>query len=1189
MATMSLQFVIGTASQDHTGTLLELTTEWLRKDVKNEVFYLVPNHVKFETEVSVLEAMHQLPVYKEWDNMVSMRLQVFSFSRLAWYFMQHTKSYQKKQLSDSGKYMILRQVLIDIESTLVLFKQEINKPGFIHQLVEIFDELQEGNITSDDLLDSIKGISDGEEEIDSAVKLLDIQLIYRAYSEKLSELSCDGHDLLLELSEYLQTQSLDHVMFVVSGFSNFTAVEKQLIESLMAVSGELKISLVLDKAYVTRSPERFNLFYNTGLLYSELYQLARHKQVPVLHDKVAKPRANTNMTNLDEFWQSTQTLSPVKELQPTALSHVLLWETETAYSELVRIAKDVRMLVSGKGYRYKDIVILSRDLDTYKRMIEPIFNEHDIPYYINQEMEMKHHPLVEFMASLFAMKDRYYQYRDVMRFLRTELFAPSHAELSDLEEWKNSMTHLRQQMDYTENVVLAYGYSGYDWIKSEDWMYVQYQYNIDDESSDTNKTIQEMSNSIRRQIREFIPPLFESLETVTIGRDAVVILYQFLIDAGVEKQLLFMRDQELERGNLIKARNHEQTWQALMDLLDEYMELMGDAPFILDDFSQIIQSGLEGLTYSKVPTTLDQLVVTSLDMVHAKTHKVTYIIGASDQQIPKKIENKTLLSNENRELLSRTLTDDKFLKKDIISDSAREPFVFYLSLLSATDKVVISCPRGSDQAKDMKLSPYMTLLSNGLRLKIDTKEAIPDVKNSLDVSYFSTDVVLLSDLIRIKREVKDNKIDLPWLWQQLEKRVTLKLPVKSERVLASLTHQNIPETLRTQTIDTLYGETIHASVSKIENFYKCQYKYFLLYGLGLKERETFELSPAATGDFYHEALDIFFKELMKQQLELATVSKEQVMALADSVLKELLGEKKFAILSTTNRMLYIKYQLEQTIYRVSWSLKRQSERSNMSTIQTEVLFGEALQRVGLNSLDVDLPHQKKLKVRGKIDRIDKMTIEEDTYLAVIDYKSSKHNFDFVDAYYGLAMQMITYLDVALENAVTLVGQEAQPAGAFYMHVQNPVLTATEKLDDDAIEEDMLKSFKYDGLLVNDPKLLETLDKTIDLGVKSSVYPYEQLKKGTMKSSKFVSEDEIGWLIDNNRQKFKEAGQQIFEGSTKLNPAFKGQERLACGFCPFRSVCQFDVMLKENNYHRIEKMSKEQIMAFNKEEECNEDD
>jgi ATP-dependent helicase/nuclease subunit B len=52
---VSVQFVIGSASQDHSKELVKMADEWLQQSSDHEVFYLVPNHVKFETEIHVLK------------------------------------------------------------------------------------------------------------------------------------------------------------------------------------------------------------------------------------------------------------------------------------------------------------------------------------------------------------------------------------------------------------------------------------------------------------------------------------------------------------------------------------------------------------------------------------------------------------------------------------------------------------------------------------------------------------------------------------------------------------------------------------------------------------------------------------------------------------------------------------------------------------------------------------------------------------------------------------------------------------------------------------------------------------------------------------------------------------------------------------------------------------------------------
>lgn len=1178
MLILSLQFVLNTADEDIVEDLLNMSTEWLEKSMHHEVFYLVPNHVKFETEINVLKKMHQLPKFSTQKYMASMRLQVFSFSRLAWYYMQQTKSYQETRLSHSGKFMLIRKSLITCQDNLTLFKREVDRPGFIQQLLELFDEMEQGNISPLELGEIIQEISTSSstQKEDYLAKLIDIKLIYQTYQDLLLEHHIADKDLLTELALFLEDKDLSHVQFLVSGFTNFTAVEKQLIETLMRVSGEMKLNLVLDQAPKDQVLDSYQLFYNTSRMYHTLYSVARDHNVPVMFDYRKKVDSLTPMRQLAIEWQNLQELVP-KKVEKTQVPQVLsLWSCMDTYQEVKAIGTKIRELVSEEGYRYEEIALISRDIDTYSSEIMSLFDDMGIPYYINEEEDMANHPLVEWLRALFKIDEAFYQYKDVMRFLRTELCFPEVNLTDPCDTWEEKMQAFRQATDYTENVVLAYGYSGADWIKKTDWEYVTYQYDVDDDTLDNEKIIQEQSNDIRHLIRDYLPPFFDKLKKAITNKEAIIIFYHFLLSLGVDKQLQAMEQQEIARGNLTEAKNHEQTWQALMDLIDEYYDVLGEDPFEFEIFKEVLLSGLEGVSYSKVPAAIDEVVVTSLDRVRAKKYRATFIFGATDQVLPKKIDNKTLLSNEERDIFSKLLRDDSFLNNSITESMANEPFIFYLALLSATDQVILSAPKNRDQVKDVKVSPYMEQLSRHFNIPIEQKELLLKPDESV-LKEISTDKVLLSDLVSLYRYYDENREAVPWLFLQLEKRVYKELPVASKRLFASLTHKNIPETLNNQSIDTLYGDTIYASVSKIENFYQCQYKYFLRYGLGLQEREQFELSSAATGEFYHEALDLFFKELIKQKIQLTTMSDDEVTHLAQSVLQEVLGDKRFSILSTTNRMKYVSYQLEKTIQRVCLSLKEQAKRSNMTPIQTEVLFGESLKQAGLNSLEIVLNNKKRVKVRGKIDRLDKMMLEDDIYLSVIDYKSSKHNFDFVDAYYGLAMQMITYLDVALTNAVELVGQTAKPAGALYMHIKNPMISVDEKFSLDTLEDRLLEEYKYNGLLVDDELVLENLDKTIDPQVKSLVYPYQQLKSGKMKSASFISPDDLSSLVSHNRENFKQAGEKIYEGHTMLNPAYKEQKRLACGFCPYRSVCQFDVMLPENNYHRLESLDKDTII------------
>ncbi|MEG0553653.1 MAG: PD-(D/E)XK nuclease family protein, partial [Carnobacterium sp.] len=251
----------------------------------------------------------------------------------------------------------------------------------------------------------------------------------------------------------------------------------------------------------------------------------------------------------------------------------------------------------------------------------------------------------------------------------------------------------------------------------------------------------------------------------------------------------------------------------------------------------------------------------------------------------------------------------------------------------------------------------------------------------------------------------------------------------------------------------------------------------------------------------------------------------------------------------------------------------------MKTVQTEVLFGPLANQKGIEGLSFPLKNGGNLVIRGKIDRVDSLKVDNQHYLSVVDYKSSAHKFDYFEAYYGLAMQMITYLDTALLNAAELIGHPAKPAGAFYVHVKNPFIKNTQIKNEEALATEFLKEFKLDGLLLEEEELLLALDHTIEPTATSLVYPFKQLKNESLKSSKFVTLEEMAALRMHNQKLILDAGNAITEGVTTLRPFYEKRQHISTVSGEFKAVSQFDYMLPENNYRREEKLTREDILKL----------
>lgn len=1166
---MSLQFILGTARKDHSTALINEAVEWLAKGKKHQVFFLVPNYNKFEQEQEILT---QLRKKSGKSSFSTMNVQVFSFYRLAWYLLQQTTLLSGKELSESGSAMIFRQILEKNEEHLTIFRGEIHKKGFIQQLQELYTELRIGNISAEDLVFS--QTTESLKEENQQLKLKDLHLIFTAFEEELYQRALQSEDVLTILANYMQTQELTEVKFIVSGFTRVNAQEYHLLQVMME-KGHLLLDLLLDQPYTTTLPEVLTLFYETGKLYYQLFHCAKERKIPVLVDKFAPSRMlPAVLQQLQIMWEETSSNKKSKTVQLAQQASLKLWEAENATEEVRQLAVEIRRLVSEEHYRYRDIQLLTKDMGLYGNLLKPVFKEMAIPYYIDEEQLMENHPLIEWINSLFSL-DRYgYRLNDLMRFFKTELFMDEVSERIDLETWRKKRNQFREKLDVTENVALAYNYQGTYWTRETDWHFVSYDFEA--KQLEDVQSLEKRSNEIRRFFKERVPIFFEKIKNCQIGKEGATVFYQFLINSGVQQQLVFWRNQEIERGNLASARNHEQTWGALVDLLDEYTLIYGDAKFDWSLFQELITSGLENLSYGKIPTAIDQVRVNRLELVRPNQAKVTFAVGLNDHVFPDCKETKGLLSSEEREHLNARLTEEKFLFDPAKESMSFEPLQAYLVFASATERLYLSYAQSYD-TNILKISPYLQRIIKYLSVPVERKESL--ILESDPSCYVGTYRSGINTINHVYRLAKEEKKPLPVYWRELRERILQsRWRNFALQIFESQDHMNVPVSLPKKIAENLYGKEIYTSISRLENFYNCEFKYFVHFGLKLKERMVYGLTPAATGDFYHESLDRFFKLLFSSQWSLVEMTEQQRKEFTEKVLQEVFGELRFEILDHSARMNYIRYQLEQTIQKVVWALQKQSRNTGMKPLQTEILFGQIAGSQGIPGLELPLNNGGKLHVRGKIDRVDVAVEKEDTWLSVVDYKSSSRSFDVTEAYYGMAMQLLTYLDVALMDAVRLTGKVAvRPAGSYYLHVHNPILT-----DPHEVEKTTLKKFSYDGIFVDEPQLLEILDHSLEAKENSLIYPVkknakDEYQKGNFSKEKFYTEEELQLFMTHNRDNMRLAGEKIMSGEIKLNPAYKDKERLACQFCPFRSICTFDVMLKENNYHRLEKLNKEEAL------------
>jgi ATP-dependent helicase/nuclease subunit B len=277
------------------------------------------------------------------------------------------------------------------------------------------------------------------------------------------------------------------------------------------------------------------------------------------------------------------------------------------------------------------------------------------------------------------------------------------------------------------------------------------------------------------------------------------------------------------------------------------------------------------------------------------------------------------------------------------------------------------------------------------------------------------------------------------------------------------------------------------------------------------------------------------------------------------------------VLHSSARTEYTIRRMKRILNRSIWALHQQLAAGNYQPQSFEVSF-EALGE--MEAVTVDLQRGSRMKLQGRIDRIDTYETEDSVYIKITDYKSGMTQFDPVSLYYGLQLQLIVYLNAALEMEQRVSGgKETVPAGIFYYHMQDPVLDKESGLDEEKLREKLLKKLKPDGIVNSDKEILQTLDR--EIGSDSLVVPAAFKKDGTLRAgSSAISTKQFASVSRFVRRKMAETGRRMMDGEIAPNPV-KNKQQSACDFCEFADVCGFDRKLPGMCEQKLPELSKEE--------------
>jgi len=1154
---MGLRFILGGSGAGKSDRMLEEIKAMLTEHPKGApIFYIVPDQMTFQQE------------YKLFNNKQiqgSIRAQVISFSRLAWRVLQETGGATRNFISSVGVQMMLRKIIEEKQGDWHVFQKAMEKQGFLEQIEGMVTEFKRYQITPEILqmeIDEINRFVHKESSEQALVgKLSDLQYIYEKLLFALKDNYIDSEDQLQLLAEKISdANSLHGADIYINGFHRFTPQELLVVEELMKKANSVTIGLTLGNP--SENTSEMDLFYQTSETYHAIRQTAEENNIQVAEDLILHPEENKGKNrpyflhlekNFDvrpaPAYEGSAPIQIAEAVHPRA-------EVEGAAQEMIRLVRE-------ENYRFQDIAIFTRQSEVYHDLIETVFSDYGIPVFIDEKKSMLNHPLNEFIRSILDMIEGDWRYDAVFRALKTG-FIPA---------FDDEFPLTNDAVDELENYVLEYGIrTKKRWISEDEWQFERFRGFDRGVQTDAEKQTQKRINTYRRQITRILGPFDEQMKQAKTIRELCEVLYTLLEEIQVPSQLEYMRNYFDENGEIEKGREQDQVWDAVIGLLDEMVEMAGDEKMTLSTFRSALEAGLETLTFSHVPPSIDQIIVATVDRSRLSGVKCVFLLGVNEGVWPMKPDSDGVINERERELLADhgiRLADSS--KQQLLDDW----FYMYLVFTAGMDQLYISYPLSDEEGKAKMPSQLIKRMEE---LFPSSREHIlyQDPDELLEADRFITTPVktrgaLTMQLARYQRGYPMKDIwwhVLNWYIKHFtEQGITYK-------ALQSLYYQNLPSDLAEETVENLYPRKVKASVSRLETYYRCSYQHFAKYSLGLEERQTYKLEAPDIGQLFHEALKQISEWIQAEGRDFAALTEKETNGYAKKAVDGLAPVLQHQILRSSNRYKYIQEKLESVIARAAFILSEQARQSNFSPVGLELGFGEG---ETLPPLTLNLPNGYELILRGRIDRVDKAGSGSNLYLRIIDYKSSAKGIDLVEVYYGLALQMLAYLDVVLTYSEQWLGQQAEPAGVLYFHIHNPMISENEKLEDATIADKIFKEYKMKGLLLSQEEIVRMMDTSLETGT-SQIIPAGFKKDGAFNSnSKIASNDTFDGLKYHIQKLMEQAGIQMTEGVVDLNP-FQHKQQVACTYCPFHAVCQFDPLLEENNYRKLREMKDDDILS-----------
>lgn len=864
---MGLRFIYGKAGTGKSTFCFEEIKQNINKNKK--IYIITPEQFSYSAEKRLLEIL---------DENASINAEVISFNRMASRVFAEVGGLNDILISQSSKAMLIYSIIEKEKKNLAYLSSSKDN---IDLIIKEITELKKHNITTKKIDEGIEKI----ENISLRQKLKDINTIYKIYENYMQKKYIDEEDILTKLYNKLPESSMfKNSIVYIDEFSGFTKQEYNIITEIIKEADEVNVTICTDNLEENTEKE-IDIFYfnkNFKKLLTNCGQIVNKKEEKPIFLETKYRFKNNELKYLEENIYNKNTKKYLGETK-----NIKLFLAKNPYSEIEHMAQEIIKLVREENYKYNDIAIITKNIESIDNITKAIFSKYNIPVFLDEKKEITENIILKYLLTIL------------------EIFATNWNSEAVFNYIKSGFLNLEKQDIYIlEKYCKKIGINRSKWYKSK-WH----------EHQDLQEKI--------------ITPLLElkrELEKEKTVKNISKKIYEFLIKNNIKDKI----NEKIQKLNQISekeiAKEYKASLDILIDILDEMVGIFGDEKITIEKYKEILKIGLKNKEIGKIPQNIDQVILGDIDRTRSHKVKVLFILGINDGVFPSINTNEGFLDDKDREILKE---NDLEIAKGTLDNLYEEEFNIYKALTTAEEKLYLSYTSSNKEGQALRPSVIISKI----------KKIFPKIKEESDViiekSIITNEDATFGELLKNIRKLKDGEeIDDIWIdvynWYNQNSYWNNKL----QDSLQGLNYTNKAENITKENIEKLYGNTLKTSISRLEQYRKCPFSFHLKYGLKIEEEQEYKLNSLDTGSFMHEVIDTFFERIEN----LDTIEEETIKKIIEEIINEKLKLEKNYIFSSSSKFIVLTNKLKKTVIEAIKYIIYQIKSSDFKPVGHELEF-----------------------------------------------------------------------------------------------------------------------------------------------------------------------------------------------------------------------------------------------------------